>query len=218
MGMALVPFAAFMNSASGPVINFYPAGNASLKTPSGGDVMLDLSTGYPKTGAVAITVTPKKQESFSLRLRIPSWSRNTALKINGKEQAVTSGTYAEIKRAWSAGDKVELVLDMRCRLIHAPRGSDRAGDHFQALIRGPIILARDVRLGEDIRQALDVQADPQGYVAVSAVAPTTDAGMEFVVPVAGGGSFHAVDYASAGNTWDARSEYRTWIPTAGAVR
>ena len=212
MGMALIPFVAVMDSGSGPVINLYLEGSASTQLPSGGNIRLDLTTDYPKTGSVVITVTPQKKARFSIKLRIPQWSQETVLKVNGKKQSTTPGTYASLNRVWSVGDKIELALDLRCRLVKAPHGRDRAGDNFQALVRGPIVLARDKRLGEDIHQRVGIRADPQGFVTLTPVSPTTVTRMEFTVPTVEGGSFHAVDYASAGNTWDTRSEFRTWIP------
>ncbi|MGO9113097.1 MAG: beta-L-arabinofuranosidase domain-containing protein [Thermoguttaceae bacterium] len=211
MGMALIPFVEAMDSEIGPVINLYQAGTVNARLPNGHVVKLELVTDYPKSGAIAVAVAPQESEPFSVRLRIPIWSRHTVLKVNGESMAVTQGTYATIDRTWSAGDKINLALDMRCRLIQAPRATNRAGDRYVALARGPLVLARDKRLGGDIHRPVEIQVDAQGYVALQPTkAPVGQ--VCFLVPTCEGSSFPVIDYASAGNTWDAASEFCTWIP------
>jgi DUF1680 family protein len=141
MGLAYIPFIAIMNSDTGPVINLYNAGAATVISPMGENIGLDLTTDFPESGKVTINVSSPKKENFTIRLRIPVWSKATALRINGKQQQVVPDTYAAVKRTWLPGDKIELTLDMRCRIMDAPKGSNRAGDNFQALIRGAIVLA-----------------------------------------------------------------------------
>ena len=107
-GLAYLPCIAVMNSRTGPVINLYNAGTATALTPASRPLRLDLATDYPKSGSVVITVTPQQPEKFSVRLRIPSWSASTKLKVGRKTLKATPGAYAEINRRWSAGDKIEL--------------------------------------------------------------------------------------------------------------
>ena len=215
MGMALIPFFAVMESKDGPVVNLFAPASASLKTPNGAKLGLKVATDYPKSGPVTIEVATDglSSESFSISVRIPEWSRNTTLSINGKNEPVSSGTYAKITRAWKTGDKIELHLDLQGRVIQAPHGVNRAGDNFQALLYGPLALARDKRLGGDIHQPVRIQAGGEGIVALKPFA--TDIGqVGFLVPAADGTTFPVIDYASAGNSWGDDSEYVTWIPKA----
>ncbi len=213
MGLALVPFTAVMDSASGPVVNFYCFDTAKAKTPAG-EVKLRLVTDYPKSGAMEIQVDPPQASAnFSIRLRIPEWSRATTLAVNGQPVAVKPGTYAEIKRSWGTGDKITLNLDMHGRLLAAPHGSNCDGDSFVAVMRGPLVLTRDARLGGDIHAPVAVQVQGDGSVALAPAATAAFAQVTFDVPTADGHSFPVIDYASAGNTWAPNSEYITWIPT-----
>jgi DUF1680 family protein len=212
MGLAYLPLIAVMDSKTGPVINLYNACSATAATPASRPVRLEIATDYPKSGSIVLTVTPQTPEEFSIRLRIPAWSALTVLKVNGTKIETVPGTYAEIRRSWSAGDTIALTLDMRCRLIASPRGSNRAGDHYQALVRGPVVLARDENVDPDYDQPVTIIAN-DGYVDVTAVAPTAlRMRMQFRVPVEGG-FIQMVDYASVDN-WNGKHIY-TWLPKPG---
>jgi DUF1680 family protein len=209
MGLAYLPFVAVMNSASGPVINLYNAGKVTASTAQKKSVELDLKTDYPLSGIVMIRVSPKSPEKFSIKLRIPAWSQKTVLKVNGELVVANPGTYAEINRKWTAGDLIELQLDMRCRIIEAPHGSNRAGDNFQALVRGPVVLARDENIDEHYNQPVSFISKDR-YVNIIPVSPTgSGAKMQFQVPVEGG-FIRMVDYASV-NNWNGK-HVCTWVP------
>jgi DUF1680 family protein len=141
-GLLLTPEWAVM---SGPdaevVINLYSPSTASAKLPNGKQLMIVQETGYPLTGLVTLTVQPEQPSSFALKLRIPEWSRQTALRVNGEPVKCKPGTYASINRRWKANDKVTLELDLRGRIIRAPSGAPQ-----QAVMRGPIVLSFDNRL------------------------------------------------------------------------
>lgn len=211
MGLAYLPLVAVMNSTSGPVVNLYNAGTATASMPSGHRVGLEIATDYPKTGQIAILVTPELQERFTLRLRIPRWSISTSLTVNGESIHVSPGSYAEINRTWAIGDRIELSLDMRCRLLEAPHGTSRAGDNRVALVRGPIVLSRDENLDADYDKPVTILAQ-DGYVEAVPVTPTLPTtAMQFRVPVAGG-FITMVDYASVDN-WSGK-HLCTWLPKA----
>lgn len=211
MGLAYLPYVAVMNAASGPVINLYNAGTATAATPKGRAVQLRVATDYPLSGAVNIQVNPASRETFTLKLRIPAWSRQTVLKVNGKQRDVQPGTYAQIRRRWAAGDRIELQLDMRCRILDAPLGSNRAGDNFQALVRGPIVLARDENMDAHYNDPVMV-VSKDGYVDIVPENPTQPGTkMQFRVPVKDG-FIRMVDYASI-NNWNGKHTC-TWLPKA----
>lgn len=212
MGLAYIPYVAIMNSQEGPVVNLYNACTATAKTPKGRNVKLSLDTTYPQSGKILLTLDPEQEEDFTLRLRIPFWARNVQVKLNGKKQAIQSepGTYLCYKRSWKKGDVVELDIPLECRLIDAPHGSNRAGDNFQALIYGPIVLARDENIDKNYNEPVQIKADKEGIVKLKPVSPTlTTARMEFLVPT-DKGKIHMVDYASV-NCWGGLN-ICTWLP------
>lgn len=210
MGLAYIPYVAVMEDGSGPVVNLYNAGSVNTRTPGGQPLHLTLDTEFPLSGKVVISISPEQKEKFTVKLRIPAWSKGTVLAVNGKRMEVTAGTYAAITRKWSKGDTVELTFDMACRLVDAPHGTDPAGDNFRAVVRGPIVLARDENIDARYAEPVKVQTRPDGTVDICPVSPTLPATkMEYLVPT-DRGDIRMVDYASV-NGWEGK-RICTWLP------
>ena len=211
MGLAYIPFVAVMESDRGPVVNLYNAARAELSTPQGDSLSLRIETDFPLSDRVLVRVDPHAASLFTLSLRIPSWSERTVVKVNGtKVRSVEPGAYLSLERTWEPGDRVELAFDMRCRLLDAPRGSNRAGDSFQALVWGPIVLARDENIDPDYDEPVRVVAGKDRVVRVKRVAPTlASTRLEFEVPT-DDGPIRMTDYASV-NGWEG-AHICTWLP------
>lgn len=194
--------------------------NSTVKTPSGQPLKINMESEYPVQGNVAATVNLPQSEAFALELRIPQWSKRTAIKINGEpyDGYILPGTYASIERTWNDNDKIEVELDMRARVVDAPSG---VGD--AAIVRGPIVLAFDSRLiprrdgvTEPPMYRYEFMRDTDNYIDVQLVEnPETPAiWMTFDVPCKDeAGNKHILrmcDYTSAGNTWQEGNIFRVW--------
>ena len=211
-GTALSALAGTMRDADGLVCNLYEQGCVKTATPSGKPLLLQSQTKYPVEADVCMTVRLTESEVFAIKLRIPAWSEQTTLRVNGEEISVTPGSYATLQRAWNDGDVIELTLDLRARVIFAPttNGDEITAAHV-AILRGPIILARDARLGESLLQAICLS---DGTVKLT---PTNTATfpvyMEFSLTDEQGNVIHLIDYASTGKTYDENSLTTVWLPT-----
>jgi uncharacterized protein len=220
-GLMLVPQVAVMTARDGPVVNLYGPMHARAPLPGGGEVALEQASGYPLDNHVQLTLHLDAPSDFTLRLRIPAWSERNALAINGEAQpGPTAGRYVAVRRTWHDGDVVTLRLDLRARVVLAPghRG-------FAAVLRGPLVLARDARLGNgpDIDAPVALVPDAGGHIEVEPVAGRTDQNIWQRFSTAASGRSAAAlqlcDFSSAGNTWNAASSYRVWLPLAdGAGR
>jgi DUF1680 family protein len=206
-GLVVLPAVAVMSRAEGPVVNLYGPMRARVPLASGGEVELVQSTGYPLDGVVELKLSPDMARTFTLALRIPAWSEQTTLSVNGVAQpAIKAGTYAQLSRRWQAGDTVRLEFDFRARVVAAP-GDPR----YVAITRGPLVLARDQRLqAGDVD--LPVKLKAGDTVALTPVARRSP-GIRQVFAVAGA-ELRVCDFASAGNTWEKDSRYRVWLPVA----
>ena len=201
------------NSSKGPTVNLYHPGRFTASTPSGQDVTLNIDTTYPAEGAVSISVDPETREDFAIRLRIPGYSASTQVLVNGQAvENVQSGAYLTIDRVWQAGDTIEITFDMTTRIVQSPQGEASYAGEYQALVRGPILLARDARFGEgSVFAGKEFVRDEQGNALVTPSQTGAFSNhMEFAVRTQDG-VIHMTDYASAGSTWDERSQYASWL-------
>jgi hypothetical protein len=142
-GLLTIPQWAVMVNENGPVINLYTQGSWKGTLAGGTDYELNQITDYPKGDKVEITIRQKKSVKYTISLRIPEWSKTTEIKINGEKIDCSAGEYARITREWKDGDKIELILDMRGRIIQAP-----GNINDMAVMRGPVVLAMDNRFIE----------------------------------------------------------------------
>ncbi len=103
-------------------------------------VTLQVTTDYPWDGQVKIAPQVTGPKRFEIRLRIPGWSRQASISINGaKIQApVIEKGYAVLSRAWQTGDVVELDITMAVERVLA--NPNVTADRNQvALQRGPLV-------------------------------------------------------------------------------
>ena len=133
-------------------------GQVPLKT---GPVTIRQKTEYPWSGSVLIGVEPEKEREFALRVRIPGWSHDASLRLNGKKLElldIVKG-YAVIRRAWRKGDTVQVDLPMPVRRVEA-HNRVRADMGKVALQRGPIVYGLEA-LDNDGRALVSLPADPK---------------------------------------------------------
>ena len=170
--------------------------------------VLDSFTEYPRGMRYAVTLTLQKSQELTLRFRAPKWSAKTVFRISsGETRESKGGEYVSFRRVWNPGDQVEVKFD-------GTVCEHRQGGHV-AFTRGPLVLARDVRFGDgDLSECI---RDPKAEFVETQV---PDAAMyaafgAFLRMGTHGDPPRAVsfcDFASAGNTGDAKSFYRVWLP------
>ncbi len=121
-------------------VHLYGGSELDTTLPHGERVVLVQETDYPWNGRVRITVRVAPARPLALRLRIPAWATGAALSVNGalEQKPPEPGRYAEIKRSWSAGDRIELDLPLWPRLLQAHPLVEEARNQV-AVQRGPIV-------------------------------------------------------------------------------
>ncbi len=211
----LLPKMALMTAKNEIVFNLYSQSEADVQLSAKNKISISESTTYPVDGKILITIHPEKAETFALALRIPEWSKQSTVLVNGTSiEGVRSGSYFRIEREWKAGDKVELNLDMNGRLITL--------SGYQAILRGPVLLARDSRFNDGfVDETAVIQAKENVVELFPSKEKPENIWMAFTAPLVLGtdleGDFrnprqvHFCDFASAGNTWSYDARYRAWI-------
>ncbi len=121
-------------------VHLYIQSTARLSV-GGRAVTVRQETNYPWSGGIALSFDMDEPASFGLRLRIPGWSHNARLLVNGEAFDVASHLeqgYVRVERVWQPGDRVELELAMPVERVYAhPDVRQDAG--LVALRRGPLI-------------------------------------------------------------------------------
>ena len=204
-GLGMVSDWALMRCRGGLILNWYGPSTMKAQLSSGVTVDLTQETEYPRTGKIAITVSPSHPAQFVVKLRIPYWSSKTKVKLNGERmKPVSAATYLVLDREWQAGDKIELELDMS---LHYWVG-EKEYDGKVSIYRGPILLTYDRRLNAmdpDEISALDATAMKGRLISNKDSLPTV-VRMEYTAP--DGHKLRLCDFGSAG---EGGSPYRSWL-------
>lgn len=117
-------------------VNLYASNEADMEI-GNQNIHITQTTNYPWNGNVKISVSPEESSSFTLKLRIPGWSRNEVLPgglysfennsaanpkvlLNGKvfENSIERG-FITITRKWTTGDEINMEMPMSVRLVKA---------------------------------------------------------------------------------------------------
>jgi len=212
----MLPRFAVMGAEDEVFINMYGQNESVIQVNKKNKVNIDQISEYPVSDKIEINITPEKSESFTMAFRIPEWSQNTEMTINGTTvSGIEAGTYKKVTRIWNKTDKIVLKLDLTGRLITL--------NGCQAIIRGPVVLARDTRFGDGFIYESAVVKNKSGKVdLIPSVKKPANIWMSFTAPLLLGTDLEGYfsntlqinfcDFASAGNTWDEDSRYLVWIP------
>jgi uncharacterized protein len=212
-GLFTLPLTAVMQTAKGLAVNFFVEGNYQVLSPKKQAITLRQKTIYPQNGSVSVGITLQYPEEIAIQLRIPYWSKNTKVTVNGQVvDHVQAGSYVTIKRIWSTNDQIALSFDLQGRL-------EKVNNHY-AVHSGPLILARDSMFeGSKLAMNLDPKTSQIGRIHLQPV-PKTKANtwVEYTamfIPESYTESeaepieIHLCDYASAGNI-EEKSFFKVW--------
>ncbi len=234
LGIGLVPKVQLLTTSEGFALNLYINGEAVTYTEKGEKLSFNIETDYPREGRIVIKPVLNTPASFSLSLRIPEWSLNTSLTLNGKGVKVTEG-YTTISREWQTGDELVLTLDMRTQailpisygtqvlmnkvvwsrnyIIPTFDCEDPLAHRHIAFRRGPVMLTLDNRLGMSVDEAVSFAVGTDGYIDTELLPVGTapyKAIVEASLPLSDGRKMTVTDYASAGKLWNEESRIAVW--------
>lgn len=199
------------------VIDQYASGTVSAKLPDGRVVGFDEYARYPLEDWIGLRA--RTAGRYKLTVRVPAWCSGASVVLDGSPLPGVAPGYFTIDREWREGDSLTLVFPMPVKM--------HVLDHNVAFTRGPLLLARDSRLGEGpIDEVVRGQGVADGAEVEGAmmVRPPSDSFMLTVTLPLAIGHHHAnpdgacksvvkfCDYASAGNEWRPGNYYRTWFP------
>jgi DUF1680 family protein len=131
---------AYSVSDKGIWFNLYGGNTLRTKLKDGSALKLTQTTNYPWDGKISINIDQAPDKATSMFFRIPGWSKNAVLTINGTAvtKALSPGDYAEINRNWKTGDKIELNLPMPVTMMEANPLVEETRNQV-AVKRGPVV-------------------------------------------------------------------------------
>ncbi len=138
-----------------PSVLRWREGSASLALEQLGD--------YPYSDRIELRVTASSATNFALHLRIPAWAEEASIRVNGRAFPVQVSTgFAQIRRTWKTGDRVELELPSKPRL----QPIDPAHPETVAVLEGPLVLfaVLPAAVSADLPAAMPVTASAQPAV------------------------------------------------------
>ncbi|MBR0057263.1 MAG: glycoside hydrolase family 127 protein, partial [Kiritimatiellae bacterium] len=160
MGLATIPYVAVMQSADGPVVNLYNGLDATMEAPSGAPLSLSIETDYPLDGHVRVTLLPSAPETFTLRLRIPSWSAKTEVDVRGEAACgeaacgeAASSRFGEASANEAAGCRFPATQAAGCRFP----ATQAAGCRYTVIPGRYLELRRKWRPGDVVELGFDMR-------------------------------------------------------------
>ena len=138
-------------------MNLYASNDASF-TLGKTDLQISQHTSYPWNGKVTISVNPKKESQFTIKLRVPGWARNEVLPgdlytykkastqkptitVNGEALAIQpENGYFNVTRNWKKGDKIALNFPMEVQEVET-NSRVETNKNKVSLEYGPLVYA-----------------------------------------------------------------------------
>jgi DUF1680 family protein len=213
----LLPNTIVMGELSGVRVNYFVPGSYALNSPRKQPIEISQSGDYPVSGKTILRLKISKPEQFELKIRIPEWSLKNSVKVDGLEVPnVQRGEYLTVNRLWKDSDEVTLELDMRTKIQKLDDPND-----FLALIRGPLVLARDARLGgASVDESIAPITNKEGYLDLQVAPANSDYWItgkalfqleSYTEKGADPVYLNLCDYSSAGSTYTPESRFRIWF-------
>lgn len=115
---------------------------AKMKVGDNKEVLIRETTDYPFDSRIGFTVQTKKRVSFPFYIRIPHWTNDAIVTVNGKpvDAQLQSGKYLCINREWKDGDRVEAYFPM-----HISYRYWQVNKHSVSVDYGPLTLSLKIK-------------------------------------------------------------------------
>ncbi|MCH4551669.1 aceric acid hydrolase [Aestuariibaculum lutulentum] len=131
---------AYNLSEDGLYVNLFGSNHLTTVTSKGEKLEIEQETNYPWEGKVTLKISKAPKKDFSIFVRIPGWSQNAEIKINGVAFTgkIASESYAVLTQKWKKGDVIELNLPMHVELMQANPLVEETKNQV-AVKRGPLV-------------------------------------------------------------------------------
>ena len=131
----------YLATTAGDTLYLHQFTGAELSVPlAGGTLAVAVSADLPWSGEVSVRVTGAPDAACGLAIRVPSWTREPHLRVNGEQVAATQTDdgYLLVTRTWRAGDVLSWTFGITPRWVF-PHPRIDAVRGCAAIERGPLV-------------------------------------------------------------------------------
>jgi DUF1680 family protein len=137
-GIARIPQLIYAQKNDIVYVNLYESSHASLKTDKG-EIKIGQQSNFPQKGSSKIEITSEEGWRGTLRLRIPGWTSEFKIILNGSEVPLKNvDGYCDVVLKGKNEYSLEIQFDI-------PLVLDQMAEKDYAILRGPEVLAIDLR-------------------------------------------------------------------------
>ncbi len=164
--LLMMPTWTYVRGDDGLYVNMFVGSTIKVEKIVGMDVEMVQKTDYPWSGNVSMTVNPQASKEFTVYVRVPNRTTSKlytpvpqvnglkSLMVNGKKfPLVMKNGYAVIRRTWTKGDKIDVVLPMEIQTVTADERI-QADSGRVALRYGPLVYNVESSDGQDITKSI----------------------------------------------------------------
>lgn len=163
----------YATADAGIAATIYAPSSVRAKVADGVEVTISEKTKYPFEEKILFTIESiDKSCQFPFLIRIPSWSRETSILLNGKkiDFATDKDRLVRIDRVWSEADELELIFTPEIELTVWK-------ENARAVERGPLVYALHIESQRNKIEVSeeqgswcyeDIPATPWNYALMSA--------------------------------------------------
>lgn len=107
----------------------------------GKQITVRQETTFPEADKTTLIIKIKNKMHFKLGIRVPGWTRDAAVELNGEKLEVECkpGTWVEIERKWAPDDRITFRIPMQLML----KPVDEQHPNLVAVTKGPVVLVQD---------------------------------------------------------------------------
>jgi DUF1680 family protein len=211
----------YFATASDDGVQLHQYGDYQVSTKlAAGPVTLRVSSAYPASGTVVVTIIEAPADELTLRLRVPGWARGSA--VVSENPTTRAPGYAEIRRVFRAGESVSVTFPAGARATYPDSRVDAVRGAF-AVEQGPLVLALESPDLPPEWNVNEITADPES-IDVSEDGATLD--VYRLAPAAQAWPYHQERRENQGERVRARlvpyhqwanrgpATMRVWLPIA----
>ena len=125
----------YLRSMDGIYVNLFTPSSVRW-TDGEASLALTQITRYPFDNKIEMRISASQPHEQTVYVRIPAWTRDVVLMVNGKRVSAEPGTFAAVRNTWKDGDRIEIELPMPLRLEPV----DTNHPKIVALLQGPLVL------------------------------------------------------------------------------